>query len=138
MTEHLEERPFSTSNSILVTNTLLQFLPITLLSAALLFITSNDFVWALSLMALFGSMTTTTILVAAYEIDHENHGFYFPIRDHVNTLAMRSALSVVLALTIHACEITNHSLIRIASIVFSFMVFLRYAAVFILSKKDTS
>jgi len=108
---------FSTSNSIMITNSLLQLQLVTFASLALLLSTFNDYVWGFSLISFCGSLFFTTLLVASYETDYVSAGKYFYICDLYNNLARYSVFSLLGALVVYAYEFVEDSIFRKLSVI---------------------
>lgn len=92
---------FTLVDTALMLNTLVQMLPIVLVSTFMTYLSTHDIAWGLSILAMFGSMTTMICGEASYESDRNNRGNYFKTATQYNPLAGSSAICLLLAIDIH-------------------------------------
>jgi hypothetical protein len=115
---------FDIVNNTMVTNALLQFLPIIACSFVLLLISTHDLVWGFSLISFIISLSLSTLLVATYETDVNCAGKYFHVYRKYNLFAYCATIFLLCAVCVHITINIGDSVIKLLSAVVSFLFLL--------------
>lgn len=92
-------KPFATENTILVTNTLLQFLLVGIVNLYYIAITDDVYTYTLSMISLLCALNISILFPATFERNRYTRGRYFASSDNFNTLGQIAAFSTCIALT---------------------------------------
>src|SRR5688572_23885227 len=86
---------FTAKDNALMLNSILQMIPVVLISAFLMFFTHNDYIWTYSALSLCSSLTVLILSEASYESDYEHYGSYEGVSKIYNTLALSSCFCLL-------------------------------------------
>lgn len=103
---------FNVVNNTMVTNAILQFLPIIMTSLALLLTTSSNLVWGFALLSFMTSISLNILLVARYETDDEYCANYFSIYKKYNNFAYIATISLLISISCHIISAIGNNVFR--------------------------
>ena len=126
----MQQKRYTAEDNVKITNSLLQFLPVTLISFLLTLYSMNEYVWGFAYYALCGSLTCTILLQASFESDKINYGQATPVLNLYNSLAESSTYSLLISIIIYA--VTSEQLLsfKLTALIASLFVIIHYLKLF--------
>lgn len=96
-----DTKRFTHKDNALMTNSLLQMIPVVLLSAYFMFSTGNDFIWIASASSFCSSLVVMLMAEGSYETDFEHYGLYSGVSKMYDNLALSSCVTLLIAVGLY-------------------------------------